>query len=86
MPTGNRHTKIRNITKAKDGFTHAQSLKWRWAGHVARLRDKRWTKRVTTWAAPQGKRKRGRPIASWEDEIKKTAGPNWIHVAQSRED
>ncbi|CAF4888459.1 unnamed protein product [Pieris macdunnoughi] len=79
-----RHTKIRNTTK--DGLEHAQSLKWRWAGHVARLRDKRWTKTVTIWAGPQGKRKRGRPVASWEDDIKKTAGPNWIQVAQSRED
>ena len=24
----------------------------------------------TTWAGPQGKRKRGSPMAKWEDELK----------------
>lgn len=81
-----RHTKIRHITKARDGLVYAQSLKWKWAGHVARLRDQRWTKTVTTWTGPQGKRRRGRPVATWEDELKKVAGPNWIQVAQSKED
>ncbi|CAB3226849.1 unnamed protein product [Arctia plantaginis] len=80
-----RHTKIRNITKATDGLAQALALKWKWAGHIARLQDQRWTKRVTEWRGPVGKRKKGRPSIRWEDEIKHIAGPNWIQTAQSRE-
>ncbi|KAI8437727.1 hypothetical protein MSG28_011961 [Choristoneura fumiferana] len=80
-----RHIKIRNITKATDGLTQALTLKWKWAGHVARLQDQRWTKCVTAWKGPIGKRKKGRPRNRWEDEIKRTAGLNWMDTAKSRE-
>lgn len=69
-----RHTIIRSISKATDALNNAQKLKWKWAGHVARLQDERWTKRVTTWKGPKGKRCRGRPPTRWHDEIIKT-GP-----------
>ncbi|CAB3237783.1 unnamed protein product [Arctia plantaginis] len=36
-------------------------------------------------ACSQGKIMRGRPVASWEDELMKTAGPNWIQITQSGE-
>lgn len=81
-----RHTEIRNTTKATDGLTQALSLKWKWAGHVARLQDQRWTKSITTWKGPAGKRKRGRPHKRWEDEIKEIAGSRWIQTAKSRDD
>lgn len=41
-----RHRKIRSITKAV-------ALKWKWAGHIARLQDQRWTIKVTEWRGPQ---------------------------------
>lgn len=80
-----RHTKIRNISKATDALNYAQKLKWKWAGHVARLSDERWTKRVTLWRGPSGKRQRGRPLTRWADDINKTAGPDWLQTAQVRE-
>ncbi|KAG6465037.1 hypothetical protein O3G_MSEX014898 [Manduca sexta] len=80
-----RHTKIRLLTKATDVLSHSLKLKWKWAGHVARLQDGRWTKRVTTWTGPQGKRYRGRPLTRWQDEIIRIAGHDWIQKAQSRE-
>ncbi|CAH2107799.1 unnamed protein product [Euphydryas editha] len=80
-----RHTKIRNITQTIDALHHAQRLKFKWAGHVARLKDKRWTSKVATWDGPQGKRRVGRPYMRWEDDIKKIAGPDWIHIAKDRE-
>lgn len=80
-----RHTKIRQITKAKDAVIFAKKLKWKWAGHVARLADERWTGRVTKWKGPQGKRLRGRPYMRWEDEIEKFAGPCWPQIAQDRD-
>lgn len=79
-----RHSKIREATKAKDALTQALSLKWKWAGHVARIQDKRWTKKIIEWKGPMGKRKKGRPLRRWEDDICKTAGSDWIKTAQSR--
>ena len=29
--------------------------KWRWAGHIARTDDNRWTKRLTDWQPRTGK-------------------------------
>ncbi|CAG4934862.1 unnamed protein product [Colias eurytheme] len=81
-----RHTQIRQITNAKDGLAQALTLKWKWAGHVARLQDQRWTKKVTAWKGPLGKRKRGRPCARWEDDLVKVAGVDWLELAKSRED
>ncbi|CAH2100867.1 unnamed protein product [Euphydryas editha] len=76
-----RRTKKQTV----DALHHAQRLKFKWAGHVARLKDKRWTSKVTTWDGPQGKRRVGRPYTRWEDDIKKVAGPHWIHIAKDRE-
>ncbi|GBP38571.1 Retrovirus-related Pol polyprotein from type-2 retrotransposable element R2DM; Endonuclease [Eumeta japonica] len=56
-----------------------------WAGHVARLKDGRWTHKITSWKGPEGKRCRGRPFARWEEDIKKIAGPKWQQIAQNRE-
>ncbi|CAH2244514.1 jg17987 [Pararge aegeria aegeria] len=51
----------------------------------ALLTDHRWTKTVTTWRGPPGKRYRGRPGSRWDDDIKKIAGPQWIQIAQDTE-
>lgn len=80
-----RHTKIRGITKATNALSFAQKQKWKWAGHVARMTDERWTVRVTQWRGPRGNRRSGRPLTRWEDEIIRTAGPLWTQVAQDRE-
>lgn len=80
-----RHTKIRNMTKATDALRHAQKLKWQWAGHIARLQDERWTKKITMWEGPKGKRHKGRPHTRWEDDMTKTAGPRWLQLAQDRD-
>lgn len=80
-----RHTLIRQKTKVIDALSHSQKLKWQWAGHIARLRDNRWTKSTTSWAGPLGQRRRGRPIARWTDDIRKVAGVQWMQKAQDRE-
>jgi hypothetical protein len=41
----------------------------RWAGHVARMGERRGTYRVLVWK-PGGKRPCGRPRRRWEDNIK----------------
>ncbi|GBP18366.1 Putative uncharacterized transposon-derived protein F52C9.6 [Eumeta japonica] len=80
-----RHTDIRSKTKTIDALNHALRLKLKWAGHVARLKDGRWTHKITSWKGPEGKRCRGRPFARWEEDIKKIAGPKWQQIAQNRE-
>ena len=69
----------------KDALYFAQSLKWRWAGHVARFGDDRRTINVTKWKGPQGKRSRGRPRARWQDDIVAQAGKDWMFTAKDRE-
>ncbi|XP_045774255.1 uncharacterized protein LOC123873453 [Maniola jurtina] len=57
---------------------------WKWAGHIARLQDERWTQKVTTWIGPQGKRRRGRPNSRWADDIISVAGRDWKELAKNR--
>ncbi|KAL4709261.1 hypothetical protein ACJJTC_013321 [Scirpophaga incertulas] len=80
-----RVTKIRNTTKATDGLTQALSLKWKWSGHVARLQDRRWTKSVTAWRGPAGKRKKGDLIKDGTMKLNIIAGANWMQTASSRD-
>lgn len=80
-----RHTAIRQKTKVIDALSYSKKLKWRWAGHVARLKDNRWTKTTTLWLGPSGQRKRGRPNTRWIDDITKIAGTHWMREAEDRE-
>ena len=42
-------SEIRNRTKKIDIIEYILKQKWRWAGHIARMKDNRWTKRCTEW-------------------------------------
>jgi hypothetical protein len=67
-----------------------KSRRMRWAGHVARMGDRRCVYRVLV-----GKRERKRPLERprrrWEDNIKMDlqevgcGGMDWIEVAQDRD-
>ena len=74
---------IRQNTKVDDIIESIKIQKWRWAGHVARLQDNRWTKRLTEWM-PRGKRLRKRPNARWRDEIVRFTGNLWQRQASCR--
>ena len=76
------HT-IRCRTKANDVVLCIKRLKWRWAGHTIRGKDK-WSKLVTQWYPREGKRKKGRPPRRWEDDIRQVAGKTWHRVASNR--
>ncbi|GFO46854.1 endonuclease-reverse transcriptase [Plakobranchus ocellatus] len=58
----------------------------KWAGHVARLKDNRWTLRVTDWQPRNGKRSRGRQARRWRDDIVKTKGNRWSRDARDRDE
>jgi hypothetical protein len=76
---------IRSKTNIIDALEFVLKQKWRWAGHIGRLTDDRWTNKVTKWPGPQGKRKVGKPITRWSKDIIATAGENWQIKAKDRE-
>jgi len=39
-------------------------------GHVVRMEDNRWPKRIMTWL-PEGRQRRGRPEVKWEKETER---------------
>ncbi|KAK2170774.1 hypothetical protein NP493_1143g01010 [Ridgeia piscesae] len=43
------NTWVRDKTKLTDVIEKVRRRKWTCAGHVSRIRDNRWTLRVTTW-------------------------------------
>src|ERR1700761_4130181 len=61
---------IRQQTKVVDVMERIASLKWNWAGHIARITDERWTKTIVNWR-PYSKRPTGRPPYRWRDDITK---------------
>jgi hypothetical protein len=61
----------------------------RWAGHVARMGEKRVVHRVLV-GKPEGKRPLGRPRRRWEDNIKMDVEEvgcrgDWMELAQDRD-
>ena len=62
----------------------------RWAGHVARMGEKRGVYKILV-GKPETKRPLGRPRRRWEDNIKMDlqevgcGGMNWIDLAQNRD-
>ena len=51
------NTWIRHQTGVNDIKTGIQE----WAGHIARFKDNRWTKRATEWTPREWTRQQGRP-------------------------
>jgi hypothetical protein len=67
-----------------------KSRRMRWAGHVARMGEKRGAYRILV-GRPDGRRTLGRPMRRWEDNIKMDlqevgwVGMDWIELAQDRD-
>ncbi|KAJ4450742.1 hypothetical protein ANN_02172 [Periplaneta americana] len=40
---------LQKMAAIKDPALQATNTKWKWGGHVARLRDGKWTQKVTLW-------------------------------------
>jgi len=62
----------------------------RWAGHVARMGERRGVYRVLV-GKPEGKRPPGRPRFRWDDNVKMDlqvvgcGGVDWIELSQDRD-
>ncbi|KAJ4442801.1 hypothetical protein ANN_04394 [Periplaneta americana] len=59
-----RNEDIRRQTHIKDAAETAGKLKKKWAGHVMRVNENRWTCILTTWDSRIGKRNAGRQKTS----------------------
>ena len=77
-------SEIRKRTKIIDIIEYTLKQKWRWAGHMSRMKDNTWTKRCTEWQPRRGKRSRGRPSRRWQDDITEKEGTTWIRKATDR--
>ena len=80
-----RNEEMRRRTKVTEIAERIATLKWRWAGHIARMTDDRWTRRTMIWRPRTNCRSRGRPPVRWADDIVAVAGTNWVKKAQDRE-
>jgi hypothetical protein len=73
--------------KYKKYKKYIKSKRMRWAGHVARMRERRGVYRVFV-VKPEGKRQIGRPRRRWDDNIKMDlqevgcGGMDWIDLSQ----
>ena len=73
-----------------DWVLEQRRRKWRWAGHVARMGDRRWTKLLLDWCpSGDGTRRVGRPTMRWEDNLEEFAerrleGRRWTEAAKDR--
>ena len=69
---------INNIIKQKMNVTRSllediKTKQLKWYGHVQRMEEGRLPKKVMKWS-PRGRRKRGRPILTWAEEIRGMMG------------
>ena len=67
------NTTIRQITRVTDIVQYVTNTKWKWTGHIARMKDNRWTIRSTEWKTV-GVRSAGRPKRTGTQE---TRGDDW---------
>lgn len=79
-----RNEDIRRKTKVIDAVTMLCKLKWKWAGHLARMTDGRWTERIIHWYPRNSARTRGRQKKRWKDDIIDVAGAAWPRIARDR--
>ena len=76
---------VRERTKLIDIIYTVRKMKWSWAGHINRLKDDRWTSRVTTWRPYDKKIRQGRPAKRWRDDLDKYWSDTlWQRTAQDR--
>ena len=67
-----------------DIIERIRKTKHRWAGHVARLIDNRWTIKTTEWTPRNYSRKPGRPKTRWRDDRVNEICATWSRLAKNR--
>ncbi|RXN01217.1 hypothetical protein EOD39_7555 [Acipenser ruthenus] len=75
---------LRKTSKVKDAVNQADQAKKRWAGHVARRSDGRWTRAVTEWLPLDIKRPLGGLTTRWRDSLRQDIGRDWMGLARDQ--
>ncbi|CAK1590619.1 unnamed protein product [Parnassius mnemosyne] len=75
---------IHSRTRVTDVAQRISTLKWQWAGHIARSTDNRWGRKVLEWQPRTGRRSVGRSPTRWSDDLVRHAGSQWMQVARDR--
>ena len=84
LKDGIRNTTIRHRTRVTDIVQYVTNTKWKWAGHISRIKDNRWTIRNTEWQT-EGVRSVRRSKLRWRDDIVGQQGAVWTRIAKDRE-
>ena len=79
-----RNTTIRQRTRVTDIVQYVTNTKWKWAGHLPRMKDHRLTIRSTKWQI-KGVRSVGIPKRRWRDDIVGQQGALWTRITKDRE-
>lgn len=64
---GLRSSDLRNMSRLRDPADYVWKAKHRWAGHIMRREDDRWTRRTAEWVPRGQTRPRQRPATRWSD-------------------
>jgi len=81
---------VNGLYSSSNIFRVIKSRRIRWAGHVARMGERRGVYRDLV-GKPEGRRPLGRPRRRWDDNIKMDLqevgceGLDWIELAQDRD-
>ena len=79
-----RNTTISQRTRVTDIVQYVTNTKWKWAGHIARMKYNRWTIRSTQWQT-EGVRSAERPKRRQRDDIVGQQGAVWTRLGKDRE-
>ncbi|KAK6752321.1 hypothetical protein RB195_003627 [Necator americanus] len=82
---GIRSPLLRQRSKIRDAAAFAKESKIRWAGHVMRFNDNRWTRAVSDWVPRDIKRTTGRPPTRWSDFFTKSLKEKYDALRVPRE-
>ena len=83
--TISRHTITRQRTRVTDIVQYVTNTKLKWDGHIARMKDDRWTIRSAEWQI-KGARSVGRPKRRWRDGIVGQQRPVWTRKQRTEKD
>ena len=75
---------IRQRTKVTDFTEHDTKTKWKWPGHVTRVKDDRWVIGFTEWKVMQSAISFGRSKRRWIDDTGQE-GARWSGTAENRQ-